>query len=107
MVRVHDARGETTAETYLVNFALLNNVQIAEVRVSKGVLAPHFQALIGMDIITLGDFSVTNQGGRTVFSFRVPSMHTLDYVKEHGRVHTPWGSRRAIAPQSKKGKKRR
>ena len=38
--------------------------------------------LIGMDIITLGDFSVTNLNGKTTFSFRYPSCETINYVKQ-------------------------
>ena len=38
-------------------------------------------ALIGMDIITLGDFSITNHKGVTCMSFRLPSSHEIDYVK--------------------------
>ncbi len=38
--------------------------------------------LIGMDIITLGDFSVTNLNEKTTFSFRYPSCETINYVKQ-------------------------
>lgn len=38
--------------------------------------------IIGMDIITQGDFSITNFGGRTLFSFRIPSLHSIDYESE-------------------------
>lgn len=38
--------------------------------------------LIGMDVITLGDFSITNKDGKTTMSFRVPSLSNVDYVKE-------------------------
>lgn len=51
------------------------------VKVTEGVLSG-FDLLIGMDIITTGDFSITNVGGKTIFSFRVPSIKELDYVKE-------------------------
>jgi hypothetical protein len=46
-----------------------------------------------MNIITQGDFVVSNYKGITVFSFRMPSLACLDFVKDHGRVNTPWGSR--------------
>ena len=36
--------------------------------------------LIGMNVITMGDFAVTNHRGRTVMSFRVPSLQTIDFV---------------------------
>jgi predicted aspartyl protease len=38
------------------------------------------QFLIGMDVITKGDFTITNFLGSTVMTFRVPSLQRLDYV---------------------------
>lgn len=38
--------------------------------------------LIGMDIISQGDFALTNRDGRTVFSFQIPSTHLYDFVKQ-------------------------
>ena len=35
-----------------------------------------------MDIISLGDFSVTNVDGKTAMSFRFPSIKEVDYVLE-------------------------
>ena len=49
-----------------------------------------FDALIGMNIIAQGDFAVSNYKGITVFSFRMPSLACLDFVKDIGRVNTPW-----------------
>ena len=42
--------------------------------------------LIGMDIITLGDFAVTNRDGITVMSFRTPAQGRIDYVKHINQV---------------------
>lgn len=36
--------------------------------------------LIGMNIITKGDFAVTNYQGNTTMSFRVPSLQKIDFV---------------------------
>lgn len=38
--------------------------------------------LIGMDVITKGDFIITNFQGKTVMSFRVPSLSKVDFVAE-------------------------
>ena len=38
--------------------------------------------LIGMNIINLGDFTVSNFQGKTTFTFRMPSESTTDYVKQ-------------------------
>ena len=37
--------------------------------------------LIGMDIITTGDFSITNYNEHTTMSFRTPSIQTIDFVR--------------------------
>lgn len=59
------------SETYLVNVYLPNKVAMPEVRVTKGDLRGA-DILIGMSIIGEGDFAVTNKGGITKFSFRIP-----------------------------------
>jgi uncharacterized protein YecA (UPF0149 family) len=45
--------------------------------------------LIGMDLISLGDFAVTNFAGKTVFSFRVPSVQMIDFVQSGNRGAVP------------------
>ena len=37
--------------------------------------------IIGMDVISKGDLAITNFGGRTVLSFREPSVATIDFDK--------------------------
>jgi predicted aspartyl protease len=83
LTQVHDASGARDSGVYLVNIMLPNSVAFVAVSVTTGKLAPGSDVLIGMDIITLGDFSVTNKDGRTIFSFRVPSQLHVDYVQEH------------------------
>lgn len=83
MTQVQGVHGKNTVETYLVNIFLPNKVAIQHVQVTKGDLGGGAHALIGMDIITLGDFCITNKDGQTIFSFRVPSQYQVDYVKEH------------------------
>ena len=34
-----------------------------------------------MDVISQGDFSITNYNGNTCMSFRKPSMHEIDFCK--------------------------
>ena len=82
MVQVHGVHGAATAETYLVNLVLPNRVAFANIRVTKGQLAGGADALIGMDIITRGDLSITNMNGKTVMSFRCPSCEAVDFVAQ-------------------------
>jgi hypothetical protein len=37
-------------------------------------------ALIGMDVITKGDFAITNFQEKTIMSFRIPSKQAIDFV---------------------------
>lgn len=79
MAVVHTAQGTTTTETFLVCILLPNKVVFPSMTVSKGDFHD-VDVLIGMDIISSGDFAVTNKDGKTVFSFRVPSMECIDFV---------------------------
>ena len=82
MTTVHGVQGVAVVETYLVNIALPNGVEFANVQVTKGILpgGADGDLLIGMDIIAAGDFAVTNKGGQTVFSFQTPSRQHIDFV---------------------------
>jgi len=86
MTRVQSFDSTKMSETYLVNIALLNNVAVPHVKVTKGSIAVGIDVLIGMDIITIGDFAITNRGGVTVFSFCAPSQRCLDFVQEHNNA---------------------
>lgn len=83
MTLVQGVHSKEMSEVYLVNVRLLNGVGVPHVRVTKGILANGVDVLIGMDIITIGDFAITNHGGVTVFSFCAPSHRCLDFVQEH------------------------
>lgn len=45
--------------------------------------------LVGMDVISTGDFAVTNVNGRTKMSFRHPSAQEIDYVAEANGTPPP------------------
>ena len=79
---VSHALGDTEdVEVFLVNIGLPNGVGIPVLRVAKAVLK-YGDILIGMDIITAGDFAVTNRGGFTKFSFRIPPQADIDFFAE-------------------------
>jgi hypothetical protein len=73
---------------YFASIILPNRIVIPQLRVIRGSIAGDADVLIGMDIINLGDFSVTNCEGKTVFSFRIPSIEAIDYVKQ-GQARVP------------------
>lgn len=67
----HTAMGSHNTEAYLIAAFLPNRVCFPSMRVTRGVILG-FDVLIGMDIITTGDFAITNLGGKTACSFRFP-----------------------------------
>lgn len=81
MANVNGPNGAFQSETYLVNIALPQAVIFPVVRVTKGNFIGA-DVLIGMDIINKGDFAVTNLGGITKFSFRIPSLVHIDFVED-------------------------
>ncbi len=90
MSQVHTANGIVAQQTYTVDVGLPNNVIIQGIIATEvDALSGGCDALIGMDIITLGDFSITNHNGNTCMSFRVPSSHEIDYVKNLNYGLTP------------------
>jgi len=89
LARVSTASQQDVLTTvYLVSIILPNKIVIPQLRVIKGSIAGNADVLIGMDIISNGDFSVTNCEGKTVFSFRIPSIAAIDYVKQ-GQARVP------------------
>lgn len=79
---ISTANGIVTVDTYFVNLGLPNGVTVNNVLVSCTDLGEDIDVLIGMDIIRHGDFSITNVNNKTIFSFRIPSIKTIDYVEE-------------------------
>ena len=67
--------------TFIINMFLKSQVNINAINVTVGQIADGIDCLIGMDIINLGDFSITNKDGVTCMSFRIPSLEEVDYVK--------------------------
>jgi hypothetical protein len=93
------AGGVTISPTYILNILLPNNVMIAGVPVIQCEnIVGDFGAIIGMDIICRGDFSVTNVGERTAMSFRFPSIATVDYVVEANQIKFRGVNRNAPCP---------
>lgn len=82
MSHVNTANGPTIQNTYIIDVVLPNRVTVKDVTVTgANSLSGGCEVLIGMDIISLGDFSVTNHKSVTCMSFRIPSIHELDYTK--------------------------
>ncbi|MDD2489234.1 MAG: retroviral-like aspartic protease family protein [Bacteroidales bacterium] len=81
--------GPQEANVYAVRVTLNNksisvNVQVTECEALSA--DKKVGMLIGMDIISMGDFSISNHNNKTTMTFRVPSVATTDYVKLHNNI---------------------
>ena len=95
---VNHAGGSSQCNTYLVNLYLPNRVAIAGVYVTECADTAQFGVILGMDVIVQGDFSITNSGGRTWVSFRIPSIKEIDYVSEAQSASTMKVGRNSPCP---------
>ena len=80
--KINTANGENIVNTYLIDIILPNNLRVNKVTVNEFTSVEGSDLLIGMDIMGLGDMAISNFEGKTVFTFRVPSLKATDYVKE-------------------------
>lgn len=105
--------GTFPKNTYLVDIILPNKIPFLSLSVTEldnpvdanGQPIDSFGILIGMDIINTGDFSITNHDGQTCMSFRYPSIHCVDYVKEHKIAVAKQGSGFRQQPTSSRKKR--
>jgi hypothetical protein len=74
--------GTNVSPTYMVNFELPHGVTFRGALVAEFPAPTEFNVIVGMDVICMGDFSVTNVGGKTWVSFRTPPTTAIDYIIE-------------------------
>ena len=82
--KVRGVHGTKEVNVYFVNITLSNknitlNTQVTEcdeLSADKSI-----GMLIGMNIITMGDFAITNFQNKTTMSFRIPSLQKIDFLK--------------------------
>lgn len=80
VTRVISPGGTKISYVYLVNIWLPNRLMVPNLRVVEGEISGGEEILVGMDIINRGDFAVSNKDGKTVFTYRFPSMEKIDFV---------------------------
>ena len=83
MVETHTAAGIYSVPVFPVSIVLPNNVCFNNINATLGQLSNDLDVLIGMDIICKGDFAITHKNNKTVFSFRMPSIECIDFVKQN------------------------
>lgn len=102
---VHTANGQARQNTYIIDISLSDGISIKDVTVTCATaFSGGCCVLIGMDIISQGDFSITNLNGITCMSFRKPSLHEIDFCKNPNMKanSNPNRGNNNIAPKKKR-----
>ncbi len=79
LIPIQHAGGVSDVPQHYVNVQLPGGMLIVGRAVARLPLAS-FDVIIGMDIISLGDFAITTFNGKTTFTFRIPSVAEFDFV---------------------------
>lgn len=103
MVKNFTAAGEIMAYVYVVNIQLPMGLEFVQLPVTCNDLGD-VDMLIGMDVISKGDFAVTNAEGATTFSFRIPSQNTIDYVAEENEAKLKVSNKSNVGTLKKVGR---
>lgn len=75
---------------YDIDLVLPNRVLVPNIRVSgvSVIGGKNVNLLIGMDIICIGDFAITNYGNKTLFSFSIPPhKNKIDFVERAEKLN--------------------
>jgi hypothetical protein len=88
IAEVHGAHGSQECYTYVVDIAIHSGIIIKNIPVIASDLGPNTDVLIGMDIIGMGEFVVSLEDGKTVFSFCYPPFNNHhDLVEKSNKVN--------------------
>jgi predicted aspartyl protease len=71
-IKINGIGNYSIADIVRVSIRLPNLVELKNARISVLNLVKDIDMLIGMDIIQLGDFSISNGAGKTLFTFAMP-----------------------------------
>ena len=71
-VKVNGINNISMADLVKVSMKLPNQVELKNYNVAVCNLVQNIDLLVGMDIIQLGDLSISNGAGKTLFTFAMP-----------------------------------
>lgn len=73
--------GSTVKPTYAITVDLPEYVTFETIKVCESEIGNQgIEMLIGMDIISKGNFSISNFQGKTIFSYAFPSFNHIDFT---------------------------
>lgn len=86
-VNMSTPTNDVLSKAYLLDVMLPNGVGVKDVRAwGADIGRQGIDMLVGMDVMLLGEFSVSYKDGITSWSFRVPAMQNADLRTTHDDV---------------------
>jgi hypothetical protein len=84
---VDHAGGRSLSNVYMLNLWLPNQVGLEGIRFTEFKhTTGSFDVIVGMDVITLGDFAITHKHGKTLLTYQLPSFANIDFVKDNKKA---------------------
>ena len=71
--------GSEINDTYIIHIKLPTGDYAFNVEATETANTGEYDVVIGMDIISFGDFALTNKDNKSMFSFRFPSECHIDF----------------------------
>lgn len=90
---VHGTAGSKASDIFRIALflpgeVLVHGIEASNVEIKKEL---HVDVLIGMDVISLGDFAISNEGDATSFTFRIPPLKRIDFLQgTHKSLRKKW-----------------
>ena len=78
---ISTANGKVEVDSHIIDVILPNRVIVKDLMVTSAEIGDDVDILLGMDIIDLGAFSITNYKGKTHQSLIIPSHKHIDYTQ--------------------------
>ena len=79
MTKIGTANGVADTTIHIIDLQLPNGDLIPDLRVVAADMTEVM--LVGMDVISRGDFAISNYKGHTILNFRIPSYAEIDFVQ--------------------------
>ena len=93
---------EKDVNVYAVNFSLAPDQPGINIRVAEARL-DHCDMLVGMDVISSGDFVVTRHKGKARMTFRAPSIGNFDFIEEFDKQVKRAGGKPNVTSRRERG----
>jgi hypothetical protein len=80
LTSIHDSK---PSSVYLLDMISPDKITANNVIAAEIIPSGEFDIIIGMNIISLGDFALTNDHGKTIMSFRLPAANIpIDFSRD-------------------------